>query len=78
MNGARPRSPSEISDATMRLVLARGVGSAVLASLRGHLGRDESIVAAGDRALAGVPGLGPVTGPALRRAIRETDPDAER
>ncbi len=72
------RDPHEVSDATLRLLLAPGLGALTITRLRQHIGGDDAVASASGEALAGVPGLGGPAGEAIRRAVEETDPDRER
>lgn len=73
-----PRLPQDIPDATLRLLLADGIGPATLRKLRERFGSDDRIVAASSAEFDLVPGIGDETSRALRRSIDAADPDAER
>ena len=70
--------PSQIHDATLRLLLAPGIGPATLRKLRSQFGDDERVVAAQDRDLKQIGGIGTTTAQALCRAINDADIDDER
>lgn len=73
-----PREPRDIADATLRVLLARGVGPATLSKLRTRFESDEKIVGAPAARLSDLEGIGPDTAEAIRRAIDQGDPEAER
>lgn len=73
-----PREPRDIADATLRVLLARGVGPATLSKLRTRFESDEKIVGAPAARLSDLEGIGPDTAEAIRRAIGQGDPEAER
>ncbi len=73
-----PRSPDEISDATLRLALAPGVGPATVKRLATQFGSHEHIVDARASDLRQIDGIGAQTATALRRAIDDVDPAAAR
>ena len=72
------RTSRDIPDATLRLLLAPGMGAVTLARLRRHFGSDEEIVTATAKRLAEVQRIGPDSAAALRRALEDTDPARER
>ncbi len=71
-------APDEVGDATLRLLLAPGLGPATLRKLREHFGSDEAACRADARALTAIRGIGRTTAGALRAAIAAADPDRER
>jgi len=73
-----PRDPDELSDATLRLLLAPGIGPATLRKLRAHFHDDHRIIDATAGALTQVPGVGRRTAEALRSAIDQGDTQRER
>lgn len=72
------RLPLDVPDSTLRLLLAGGIGPATLRKLRERFANDDRIVAASTRELDEIDGIGELTAQALRRAIDDADPDAER
>ncbi len=76
--GAVARDPHDISDATLRLLLAPGIGAATLARLERHFGSHAAAVSATEADLAGVQGIGSATAASIRRSLDETDPQRER
>ena len=72
------RISKDIPEATLRLLLAPGIGAVTLARLRRHFGSDEDVVRASARKLAEVQRIGPESAARLRLAIRGTDPATER
>ncbi|MCP3904391.1 MAG: DNA-protecting protein DprA [Planctomycetes bacterium] len=73
-----PRDPHEIDEATLRLLIAPGLGPATLRRLRRRLGSDAAIVAATPRRLREEAGVSPTSAAAIRHALKSTDPDRER
>lgn len=74
-----PRQPQDVSDATLRLLLADGIGPATLRKLRARFeGSDEAAVNASLAQLTELDGVGRETAEALRRAIEAARPDLER
>jgi DNA processing protein len=73
-----PGDMESIPDATLRLLLAAGIGPATLRKLRERFGSDEAVVGASPAQLATVEGIGTETARAIRAAIQATDPSAER
>lgn len=73
-----PRTPDQIPDATLRLVLAPGIGVATLRALRRHFGDDGNIVECSVTRLSEIDGIARKSAEVLRRAIDGADPDAER
>ncbi|NNM27190.1 MAG: DNA-protecting protein DprA [Phycisphaerales bacterium] len=73
-----PRAADQVSDATLRLIAASGLGSATLRRLREHLGSDAAVVAASVADLRAVPGVGAATAPLIRRALDAVDLERER
>ena len=73
-----PRAAHDISDATMRLLLADGLGPVTLRRLREHFGSDEQIVAASTTELQQIKGIGKESSQHLRRAIDQSKPEEER
>jgi DNA processing protein len=72
------REPRDVPDATLRLLLATGLGPATLARARAAIGSDAAVAAAGEDQLARLEGIGRATAVALRAALDAADPDAER
>ncbi len=72
------RDPADIPDATLRLLLAPGLGAVTLARLRKHFGGDEEAASAPPDRLSRIRGMGPATAQAVHRAIGQADPDRER
>lgn len=70
--------PEQIPPATLRLLLAPGIGPITLRRLREYFGDDERAAAAGVKDLVKIDGIGPTTAAALHRALGEVDLDAER
>lgn len=70
--------PGDVTDATMKLLLAPGVGPATLRKLRAHFNDDDRIVGATARELMQIDGIGRQTADALHRAFDEGDPQVER
>lgn len=73
-----PRTADQLSDATLRLLLADGIGPATLAKLRDHFGTDEAIVGANSAALAQISGIGSETARAILRGIDASDVKTEQ
>ena len=73
-----PRAPHDIPDATMRLILADGLGPVTLRRLREHFGTDERIVDASVAEFQVIKGVGAETARQLRDAIDHATPDEER
>jgi len=73
-----PRAPQDVADATLRLVLASGIGPSTWRRLREHFVDDARIAKASVHELADIEGIGGKTADALRRNIDQTDPDTER
>jgi len=73
-----PRDPREIEDATLRLLIAPGLGPVTIRRLRTHFGSDEAAVEATPGRLAKIQGIGRPTAEAIRAALDETEPDRER
>src|SRR5689334_5426123 len=73
-----PRRPQDIPESTLRLLLAQGLGPATTRKLRDRFGDDERIAAASIVELADIHGIGRETAEAIRRAIDDATPDAER
>ncbi len=78
MIAAMPRSPNDIPDATLALLLADGIGPVTLSRLRDRFRSDEAAAAAPINELIQVPGVGRQTAEALRRAIDSADVDQQR
>ena len=72
------RHPDEIDEDTLRLLIAPGVGPATVRRLLAHFGSAAAAVGATASALAAVDGMARTAALALRRALGETDPAAER
>ena len=72
------RTAEDISDATLRLLLAPRAGAVLIARLRDRFGSDEAIVAAPASRLAEVRGLSAGAAAALRHAIADAEPARER
>jgi DNA processing protein len=73
-----PRQPTDIPDATLRLLLADGIGPATLRKLRQQFGDDAQVVKASTADLDAVEGIGEETARSLRRAMDSVDPEDER
>jgi DNA processing protein len=74
-----PRAPEHVSDATLRLLLADGLGPVTLRRLRERFGNnDERIAEAPIAALDDVEGIGRDLATSIRRAIDSADIDTER
>jgi DNA processing protein len=73
-----PRIPQDIPEATLRLVLATGLGPATMRKLRERFGDDERIAGASIIELAEIHGIGRESAGAIRRAIDEADAAGER
>lgn len=73
-----PRAIDDIPDATLQLLLAQGVGAATLARLERHFGSHDGAASADAAALGAVDGIGDKTARALRAALDDADPRAER
>ena len=65
-----PMLPDEIPEATLRLVLTRGIGPVTLRRLRDRFTDDEAIVGASVRDLRSITGIGPRRARALNDADR--------
>ncbi len=72
------RDPLDIPDATLRLLLAPGIGAATMARLERHFGSHAAAASATAAELAGVEGIGEATAASIRRSLDETDPVRER
>lgn len=70
--------PQHIDDATLRLLLARGVGRATLHKLMQRFETHEEVVAATTRQLAAIDGIGSKAATSIRRGTDEADPQRER
>ena len=74
-----PRTPDNVSDATLRLLLADGLGPITLRKLRERFGGDdETIVNAKASALEQIEGIAQKLAESLKRAFEASDVDAER
>jgi DNA processing protein len=73
-----PRAPHDIPDATLRLLLAEGVGPITLGKLREHFGDDDRIAGAAVAELSQISGVGRDTAHSIRAAIDDAEPDRER
>jgi DNA processing protein len=74
-----PRTADNVSDATLRLLLAEGLGPVTLRRLRGHFSHDDqAIVNARADVLDEVEGIGQNLAMSLRRAFEAADIDGER
>lgn len=73
-----PRTPDDISDATLRLLLAEGIGPVTLRRLRERFGSDDQIVAAPVVEFEQIHGIGRESARSLRTAIDDAQPDEER
>ena len=69
--------PQHISDATLRLFLAPGIGPVTLRKLRERFESDERAAEATIAELADIQGIGRQTATSLRKAIDESRPDQE-
>jgi DNA processing protein len=72
------RDPHDVPEATLRLLLARGLGPATLSRLRAHFGSDDAATSATTAQLATIEGIGQTTAAAIRRSLDQADPDQER
>jgi DNA processing protein len=72
------RDPHDVTDETLRLLLARGLGPVTLDRLRAHFGSDGAVVSATAAQMAAIDGVGPASGSAVRRSLDEADPAPER
>lgn len=72
------RESKDIPDATLRLLLAPGIGAVLIGRLRARFGSDEAVVAATPARLAEVRGVAAGSAAALRRALHDADPARER
>jgi DNA processing protein len=72
------RDPHDVPEATLRLLLARGLGPATLSRLRAHFGSDRAAASAATGQLAEIAGVGAATAAAIRRSLDGADPDQER
>lgn len=70
--------PAQISPATLRLLLAPGIGPITLRRLREHFGDDERAARASVKDLVLIDGIGSKTATALHRALGEVDIETER
>lgn len=73
-----PHQPGDIESATLRLLLARGVGPATRRKLLEHFGCAAAVVEASIPSLAEIPGVGRRTAAALREAIDRAEVERER
>lgn len=74
-----PRQPDNVSDATLRLLLADGLGPITLRKLRERFGGDDdAIVEAKAGVLDQVDGIGEKLAGALKRAFESADVEGER
>ena len=73
-----PRTPRDIPDATLRLLLADGIGPITLKRLRARFGDDDRIVGASIVELTEVDGIGRETAQSIRAAINDAQPEVER
>lgn len=71
------RTPDAIPEASLRLLLAPGVGPATIRRLRAHFPSDDAAATASTRALSEIDGIGQRTAEALRRSLDEIDPARE-
>ncbi|MHC4081011.1 MAG: DNA-processing protein DprA [Planctomycetota bacterium] len=72
------RDPKDVPEATLRLLLARGLGPATLSRLRAHFGSDPAAASATTAQLAAIDGIGPAMASAIRRSLDHADPAGER
>lgn len=72
------REPQNISDATLKLILAPGLGPVTLRKLEQTFSTHDRAVGATARELIQIEGIGKVSAETLRRAIDQTQPSAER
>ncbi len=72
-----PQTPDKISDSTLRVLLASGIGPATLRKLRNHFDTDDRIVGASVREFTLIDGIANKTAAALRHSIDESDPQHE-
>jgi len=79
--GGMPRNPADdgaLADATLRLLIASGVGPATVRKLRSRFGSDAAAVSAGVGEMSRLRGVSPSAAVAVRRALDEADPARER
>ena len=72
------REPHELSDATLRLILAPGLGPITLKKLQQQFGSHECAVKATAAELMQLEGIGHTTANSIRRAIDQVQPQQER
>ncbi len=75
---AMPWDPHNIDDATLRLIIAPGLGPATIRKLRSQFGSDSVVAGASAREIASIDGIGMSAAQSIRRAIEEADTAGER
>ncbi|MCP4902870.1 MAG: hypothetical protein GY906_38400, partial [bacterium] len=73
-----PWEPHNIDDATLRLIIAPGLGPATIRKLRAQFGSDSVVAGASAREIASIDGIGMSAAQSIRRAIEEADTAGER
>ena len=72
------REPHELSDATLRLILAPGLGPITLKKLQQQFGSHDCAAKATAAELMQLEGIGHTTANSIRRAIDPVQPQPER
>ena len=72
------RDPHELSDATLRLILAPGLGPITLKKLEQQFGSHDRAASATIHELMQIEGIGNTTASSIRRAIDQAQPQQER
>jgi DNA processing protein len=72
------RAANQISESTLRLLLADGIGPITLRKLRERMGHDDRVAAASIVEFDDIEGIGRETAQAIRKAIDDADVDGER
>jgi DNA processing protein len=72
------REPKDIPEATLRLLLARGLGPLTAAKLEQHFGSHEQAASATVSELAEIDGISPKTAASIRRGLDDGDPRREQ
>ena len=72
------RSPQDIPDATLRLLMVPGIGPATMRKLNERFGSHEEAVGAPIDALMKIPGIARESAESLKRGMEAADVDAER
>ena len=68
----------DLSDATLRLMLAPGLGPVTLGKLEDKFGSHDRAASATVRELTEIEGIGPTTASSIRRAVDQAEPAQER